>query len=62
MKKFEYYEIFPRTGEDITELLDHYGEDGWEAFSILPHGNGIVIYLKREKPCPQTYLRQNPIR
>lgn len=50
MKKFEYYEIFPRAGEDIIELLDHYGEDGWEAFSILPHVNGIVIYLKREKP------------
>lgn len=50
MKKFEYYEISPRTGEDIIELLDRYGEAGWEEFSILPHGNGIDIYLKREKP------------
>lgn len=50
MKKFEYYEIFPRTDEDIIELLDRYGEDGWEAFSILPYGSGIVIYLKGEKP------------
>lgn len=50
MKKFEYYEIFPREDEDIIELLDRYGEDGWEAFSIQTHGNGIVIYLKREKP------------
>lgn len=49
MKKFEYYEIFPREGEDIIELLDRYGEAGWEAFSIQPQGDGTVIYLKREK-------------
>lgn len=50
MKKFEYYEIFPRTDEGIIELLDHYGEDGWEAFAAMPDGMGIVIYLKREIP------------
>lgn len=49
MKKFEYHEIFPRTDEDIIELLDRYGNDGWEAFTIAPHGDGIVIYLKRVK-------------
>ena len=50
MKKFEYYTLYGEHGDYIDQLLDSYGEDGWEAFSILPHGNEIVIYLKREKP------------
>lgn len=50
MKKFEYYVLYLRLGENAVQILDRYGEDGWEAFAAVPDGMGIVIYLKREIP------------
>lgn len=50
MKKFEYYSIHLRADEDTVQVLDQYGNDGWEAFAIIPNGYETIIYLKREKP------------
>lgn len=50
MKKFEYYSIHIRPGEDAVRVLDDYGADGWEAFHMMQIGEDIVVYLKREKP------------
>ena len=53
MKKFEYYSIHLRANEDAVQVLDRYGNDGWEAFAIVPskeYGMCATIYLKREKP------------
>lgn len=49
MKKFEYYTIHLRSEENAVQVLDSYGEDGWEAFHVLPNGDWKAIYLKREK-------------
>lgn len=48
MKKFEYYSFFSTHG-DVIEFLDELGNEGWEAYSIVPNGDTIVVYLKREK-------------
>lgn len=50
MKKFEYYIIYLRPDEDVVQVLDGYGNDGWEAFALIPNGHETVVYLKREKP------------
>lgn len=53
MKKFEYYALYLRPGEDAVQILDRYGDAGWEAFAIVPskeRGFSTTIYLKREKP------------
>ena len=39
MKKFEYYTIHVRSEENAVQVLDSYGEDGWEAFHVLPNGD-----------------------
>ena len=49
MKKFEYYSFSGKYGDDTDQTLDKLGKDGWEAFGIVPDGEEIVIYLKREK-------------
>jgi hypothetical protein len=50
MKKFEYYALYLRPGEDAVQILDRYGDASWEAFAIVPDGDITVIYLKREMP------------
>lgn len=50
MKKFEYYSIHIRPGEDVVQILDNYGADGWEAFQMIQGITDMVIYLKRELP------------
>lgn len=49
MKKFEYYSFFDEHGDDTDRYLDDLGKQGWEAFAIVPHEDGIAVYLKREK-------------
>lgn len=49
MKKFEYYSFYGNHGSTTDEYLDELGEDGWEAYAIVPNGDTIVVYLKREK-------------
>lgn len=51
MKKFEYYAVYLRPDEDIIYVLDEYGDKGWEAFHLMPDGDHLTIYLKREKSC-----------
>lgn len=50
MKKFEYYSIHVRPCEDVVQILDDYGKDGWEAFHMMQVGEDMVVYLKRELP------------
>lgn len=49
MKKFEYYSFFGTHGDTTNEYLDELGKDGWEAYAVVPNGDTIVVYLKREK-------------
>lgn len=49
MKKFEYYSFHGTHGNATNEFLDELGKDGWEAYAVVPNGDTIVVYLKREK-------------
>lgn len=49
MKKFEYYTIYGKHGDEMNRALDRYGAEGWEAFAVVPYETGVVIYFKREK-------------
>jgi hypothetical protein len=50
MRKFEYATV-PLIVHATKQILDQWGEDGWELVQVLtgPDGNGLVAYLKREK-------------
>lgn len=50
MKKFEYCILYLRPGEDAVQILDRYGDAGWEAFHIMQSDKVVMIYLKRELP------------
>lgn len=50
MKKFEYYSFFETKQDTIDQTLDELGNQGWEAFAVVPTVVGVVVYLKREKP------------
>ena len=49
VKKFEYYSFCGTHGDTTNEYLDELGTDGWEAYAVVPNGDTIVVYLKREK-------------
>ncbi len=50
MTKWEYATI-PLIIHATKQILDQWGEDGWELVQVItgPDGNGLVAYLKREK-------------
>ena len=50
MTKWEYATV-PLIVHATKQILDQWGEDGWELVQVLtgPDGNGLVAYLKREK-------------
>ena len=50
MQKWEYATV-PLIVHATKQILDQWGEDGWELVQVLtgPDGNGLVAYLKREK-------------
>ena len=50
MTKWEYATI-PLIIHATKQILDQWGEDGWELVQVVPgpDGNGLVAYLKREK-------------
>lgn len=50
MRKFEYYVLYLRLGENAVQILDRYGDAGWEAFHIMQLDENMEIYLKREIP------------
>ena len=47
MKQYEYYSFFGKHGDETDKQLDKLGAGGWEAFAIVPHEDGIVVYLRR---------------
>src|SRR6478735_3201329 len=50
MTKWEYATI-PLIIHATKQILDQWGDDGWELVQVVPgpDGNGLVAYLKREK-------------
>ncbi len=50
MANWEYATV-PLIVHATKQILDQWGEDGWELVQVLtgPDGNGLVAYLKREK-------------
>ncbi len=49
MRRFEYYSFFGKHGDETDQMLDDLGEQGWEAFAIIPDGDCLAVYLRREK-------------
>ncbi|GAA1590155.1 DUF4177 domain-containing protein [Kribbella hippodromi] len=49
MKKFEYFTA-PLLVHSTKEILDNFGQDGWELVQIVPGMNpeNLVAYFKRE--------------
>ncbi len=50
MQTWEYATV-PLIVHATKQILDQWGEDGWELVQVLPgpDGNGLVAYLKRPK-------------
>jgi hypothetical protein len=49
MKKFEYFTA-PLLVHSTKEILDNFGQDGWELVQVVPGMNpeNLVAYFKRE--------------
>jgi hypothetical protein len=49
MKKFEYFTA-PLLVHATKEILDNFGQDGWELVQVVPGLNpeNLVAYFKRE--------------
>ena len=45
------YATVPLIIHATKQILDQWGEDGWELVQVVPgpDNNGLVAYLKREK-------------
>ena len=45
------YATVPLIDHVTKQILDQWGEDGWELVQVVtgPDGNGLVAYLKRQK-------------
>lgn len=50
MKKFEYATV-PLLVHATKQILDTWGDDGWELVQVVPGMNpeNVVAYMKREK-------------
>jgi hypothetical protein len=50
MKKWEYATV-PLLIHATKQILDQWGEDGWELVGVIPGPNqeNLVAYMKREK-------------
>ena len=50
MAKWEYATV-PLIVHATKQILDQWGEDGWELVQVVPgpEGQGLVAYLKRER-------------
>ena len=51
VQKWEYSTV-PLLVHATKQILDTWGEDGWELVQVVPgpQGGGLVAYLKRPKP------------
>lgn len=49
---YEYMDIFFDVNKDgskrLASYLNHYGEDGWEAYQVTASGTELLVFLKRE--------------
>jgi pantothenate kinase-related protein Tda10 len=50
-QQWEYVTV-PLIVHSTKQILDQWGEDGWELVQVVtgPQGAGLVAYLKRPKP------------
>lgn len=48
MAKWEYATV-PLIEHATQEILNNWGDDGWELVTVLQGPQGIVAYLKRTK-------------
>ena len=48
MQHYEYATV-PLIEHATQEILNQWGEDGWELVTVLQGAQGIVAYLKRAK-------------
>ena len=46
MQKWEYATV-PLIEHATQEILNNWGEDGWELVTVLSGGTGLVAYFKR---------------
>lgn len=46
------YATVPLIVHATKQILDQWGQDGWELVQVVggPEGGGLVAYLKRPKP------------
>jgi hypothetical protein len=49
MQKWEYVTV-PLIEHATQEILNNWGEDGYELVTVLQGPQGIVAYMKRPKP------------
>ena len=51
VQQWEYATV-PLIVHATKQILDQWGEDGWELVQVVPgpDGQGLVAYLKRPKP------------
>lgn len=59
MKKWEYTAIQIPPGENTLAILNGVGEEGWEAWSMMPETK--MILLKREKRAIEIVKDLSPI-
>ena len=62
MTKWEYATV-PLLVHATKQILDTWGEDGWELVQVVPGPNNpeqLVAYLKREKPHERASRRSSP--
>jgi hypothetical protein len=52
MPKWEYATV-PLLVHATKQILDNWGDDGWELVAVIPGPNSeqLVAYMKREKSC-----------
>lgn len=48
MQQWEYASV-PLIEHATQEILNNWGDDGWELVSVLQGPQGIVAYMKRPK-------------
>ena len=48
MQTWEYATV-PLIEHATQEILNGWGEDGWELVAVVPQPQGLVAYLKRPK-------------
>jgi hypothetical protein len=53
------YDVLDEPLDRIREILTQRGEFGWEAFSVIPNGKNVFIFLKkRAGPPPNQAARR----